>query len=116
VGLVGSTGSGTADTDHLTYRVAEPLTLTPRTRRIAPGRQVLAGTTVASIEIAAEYRDDPSSPNGLCQAHRVTPSRWQVTLPTGTMSVANASTGSAYKQFTTSTPSAATRRPASSGA
>ncbi len=35
------------------------------------------------MTVSAEYRDDPSSPDGLCTAHQVIPATWRILLPSG---------------------------------
>jgi len=39
--------------------------------------------TVAVIVLAAEYRDDPAGPGGLCTGHQVEAAAWRVTLASG---------------------------------
>jgi hypothetical protein len=53
---------------------------------------VLRPGFVASVPLAAEYRDDPQGWRGLCaQRHRFEPATWRVTLPSGSrMTVPNA--------------------------
>lgn len=99
VRLVGLNAAGVPDTERLTYRAPPFFTLTPRTRRIEAGRQAPTGIAVATIQIAASYRDDPTSANGLCQARRVIPARWRVTLATGSGTVANASNDDPFPAF-----------------
>jgi hypothetical protein len=99
IGLVGLNATGALDTMTLIYHVANVLTLTPRTARIEVGHEVRAGTTLATIQIEAEYRDQPhGSPTGLC-TKCVIPTRWRVTLATGPATVANADSNDPYTAF-----------------
>jgi hypothetical protein len=41
--------------------------------------------------MSAHYRDDPATSDGLCRAHRVIPSVWEVTMAGATKRVRNAS-------------------------
>jgi hypothetical protein len=54
---------------------------------------------VANLLLAAEYRDDPTSPNGLCSEHVVVPAFWRLVFPDGTMTVANSSYDPGYPNF-----------------
>jgi hypothetical protein len=81
--LTGLGAAGQPDTTTVSYPVSGPAILSPgaapasRQGRLAPGE--LAGTML----LAAPYRDDPASPNGLCTAHQVAPAGWRITLPAG---------------------------------
>jgi hypothetical protein len=99
IGLAGLTPSGAVDTVTLIYHVPKALTLTARAARIETGREAPAAVTVASIQIEAEYRDQPhGGPIGLC-TRRVIPARWRVTLATGSATVANVDRSDPYAGF-----------------
>lgn len=99
IGLVGLDLDGTEDTVSLIYQVPNGLILTPRAARIATGHDIPGATTIATIEIAAEYRDQPDGiPTGLC-TKRVIPARWRVTLVTGSATVANIDSNDPYTEF-----------------
>jgi hypothetical protein len=97
--LLGLNRSGMRDTTRSIYHLTQALTLTPRTPRVEDGNEVPAGTTVASIQIEAEYRDQPhGSPTGLCK-RPVIPARWRVTLATGSATVTNIDRSDPYSTF-----------------
>lgn len=66
-------------TPTLTSRVTGPAILSPR----AVAAHAPTGQLVGSIALSAEYRDDPTSPDGSCRIHLITPASWQVTVPGG---------------------------------
>ena len=78
VKLIGSDSGGVPDTQSLTYDVVAHLVLTAQAARVPVGQSPPAGEVVALIELAAEYRDDPTAPNGLCSANRVIPAQWHL--------------------------------------
>jgi hypothetical protein len=68
-----------------------PVTLTLLSQVLAPGvlspqvtSAIPAGSLAQEVSLTAEYRDDPSSPDGNCTSHWVIPARWSVRLPGGT--------------------------------
>jgi hypothetical protein len=87
--VVGVNGAGHPVTSNLTYPVAQQAVLSPGAPAIA-SQESLATSLAGWILLAAEYRDDPSAPNGLCTAHYVIPATWRITLPGGVLSVRNA--------------------------
>lgn len=80
--LAGRDTSGAVDTQVLRYSTAPGLVLTGNTQPVAEGQEVPPGIGV--LTLVAEYRDDPTSPNGLCVAHRVVPTSWRITWADGT--------------------------------
>lgn len=94
VALVGTDRAGLEITRTLTIPVDTDLVLTAHAHRVEPGHAGSSGEIVAAVMLAAEYRDDPSSPDGLCRRHQVIPTYWRLTLPGGVIrNVANTSTG-----------------------
>jgi hypothetical protein len=83
VTVVGLNAAGRPVTNPVRLTVAGNGELTPR--GTAPGADgtLRAGESAASILISAEYRDDPTSSNGLCTAHQLEPASFRVTLPAG---------------------------------
>jgi hypothetical protein len=98
--VVGTDKGGTHVTSVLTVTVPAGLMLTPRSSADPSRGQPPLGEVAAQIQMAAEYRDDPSSPNGLCDVHWVIPAAWLVSLSSGSTSVPNASPNSAPDPFT----------------
>jgi hypothetical protein len=100
VGPVRVTGlgdSGKAVTGTAAAVVTAPGVLSPGAVTIKGGMPV-AGSLTETISIAAEYRDDPASPTGLCTPHWVIPATWSVSLPGGiVLSVPNADPASQAK-------------------
>lgn len=80
--LVGLDGAGAVDTQVLRYSTVPGLVLTATAQPVPEGQEVSPGIGV--LMLAAEYRDDATSPNGLCDAHRVVPTSWRLTWPDGT--------------------------------
>lgn len=73
-----------AVTNMLTYRVQQHLVLTAHAVMPAPGRRSAAGRVTADLRLIAHYRDEPTSPDGLCDHHRVIPDAWHLGFPDGT--------------------------------
>ena len=96
--LIGLDRHGNPVTQALTYAVGSNLNLSPRAAAHPPG-QPPTGDVTASLSVAAYYRDDPSSPNGLCQQRRVIPALWRVRFRDGSRNVANASIDLGYPAF-----------------
>jgi hypothetical protein len=83
--LSGLNTAGQQVTSTITYQVAGTAVLSPHA---APAE------LAAIILLAAEYRDDPASPDGLCTAHQVMPASWRIVLGTGaSISVPNKGEG-----------------------
>ena len=82
VGLVGLDGVGAVDTQTLRYSTAPGLVLLASAQPVPEGQDISPGIGV--LMLAAEYRDDATSPNGLCDAHRVVPTSWRLTWADGT--------------------------------
>ena len=87
--VTGIDSAGGADTSTLAYSVTSPFVLSPNAVRVSVTGPPPPGEVVADLSLAADYRDDPSSPNALCNRHGVTPSSWRLTFPDGTRTVAN---------------------------
>jgi hypothetical protein len=85
-GVLTVVGLDTADavvTNPVRYTVPGSGELTPHGTAPAADGTLQAGESVASIVISAEYRDDPTSANGLCTAHQLEPASFRVTLSSG---------------------------------
>jgi hypothetical protein len=78
-------------TQTVSYPVAPDLILTARAARVTPGDFAPRGVVIGDLLMAAGYRDDPASPDGLCRAHLVIPAAWRLTLLHGESTVADAS-------------------------
>ena len=91
VRVTGVGGSGRTVTSSVTYRLSAPLVLSAETPRLEPGRPLPLSALVLSLAIVAEYRDDPTEPDGLCTRHSVVPTTWRVDLMGKTYHVGNAS-------------------------
>ena len=76
-------------TQTVSYPVATALVLTPRADRVPPGDVAPPGETVGDLMMAASYRDDPSSEDGICRSNLVVPTAWRLSLLRGTRTVAN---------------------------
>jgi hypothetical protein len=87
--VTGINSGGGADTPTLTYPITNLIVLSPNALRVAVTGGPPPGEVVADLSLAADSRRDPSSSNGLCNRHGVTPSSWRLTFPTGTRTVAN---------------------------
>ena len=86
----GISATGTVDTQIVSYPVAGTIRLTARTPTLADMQPPPAQEVVADLEMSTEYRDDPTSRDGLCHAnHVVVPASWRVTLAGGTQTVPN---------------------------
>ena len=83
VRIVGLDADGSAVTNTVTSRFKESLVLTPYGTFPPIGSGFPSNLTDAAVTLVAEYRDDPRSPDGLCERHRVVPAKWRVTLPNG---------------------------------
>jgi hypothetical protein len=89
IALVGIGSGGTTDTPTLTYAVTNRIVLTPNAARVSVTGTPPPGEVVADLSLAADYRDDPTSANALCNRQGVTPSSWRLTFPDGSTVVAN---------------------------
>jgi hypothetical protein len=89
IAVVGIGSGGATDTPTLTYTVTNGIVLTPNAARVSVTGPPPPGEVVADLSLAADYRDDPSSANGLCNRQGVTPSSWRLTFPDGPRTVAN---------------------------
>jgi hypothetical protein len=78
-------------TQTVSYPVAAGLILTPFAHRVPPGKIAPPGSVIADLLMAASYRDDPASQDGICHARLVVPASWRLTLLHGVRTVANAS-------------------------
>jgi hypothetical protein len=75
----------------VSYPVTGTIFLTPHAALLPNMQPPPTGEVVADLLMSAEYRDDPSSANGLCTANRVVPAGWRLTLAGGTRTVRNQS-------------------------
>lgn len=87
--LVGVDAAGQTVTQSVTYPVAPGLILTPETAPSTAGQSSFSGDITAALRIGAEYRDDPSAPDGLCTDHQVTPAAWVLTFGDGARTLPN---------------------------
>jgi hypothetical protein len=99
VKVVGTDAAGHPVTQAITYPVAPALVLSPHGNAIPVGGTVPLGEVVAVVQIAAEYRDDSSSPDGLCTEHQIVPALWQLIFSDGVEVVMNASDDPGYPAF-----------------
>jgi hypothetical protein len=91
--ITGVTATGRPATNTVTAAIAAPGVLAPYTPPVPDLAPVPPG--VLAWFLQAAYRDDATSPNGLCTAHYVIPARWRVRLPDGSVvTVPNADHGS----------------------
>jgi hypothetical protein len=91
--ITGVNANGRPATNTVTATIAAPGVLTPDTPAVHDLAPVPPG--VLAWLLQAAYRDDGTSPNGLCAAHYVIPARWRVRLPDGSVVlVPNADSGS----------------------
>lgn len=96
--LHGVDANGNADTQSVSYTVDRGLVLSPNAPPDA-GYQPPPGVVVAVLQVAASYRDDPTSPNGLCIQHTVVPASWVLRFPAGLRAVPNTSSDTGYPGF-----------------
>ncbi|HEY6276240.1 MAG TPA: hypothetical protein VIX86_07895, partial [Streptosporangiaceae bacterium] len=81
--LTGLGVAGRPVTGTVSSTVAGPAVLSPGAAPVSRLGRLAPGELVGTLLLAAEYRDDPASPDGLCTAHQVAPARWRITLPAG---------------------------------
>lgn len=89
--VTGVDAAGHAVTHAVSYPVVPGLVLSAHARRVPVEKVAPPGEAVANISMDAHYRDDPASPDGLCSAHRVVPSVWELAMGGETKRVQNAS-------------------------
>jgi hypothetical protein len=77
--VTGLDAARTPDTQTLRYDPVPGLLLTAGAHPIAEGHEIPRGIGV--LLLMANHRDDPTSANGLCDAHHVTPVSWRLTWP-----------------------------------
>jgi hypothetical protein len=87
----GADTMGRIVTQTVSYDVAAPVALTAHAAMLPNMQPPPAGEVVADLLMSASYRDDNSSPNGLCTTHRVIPETWRLTFAGVTRTVANVS-------------------------
>jgi hypothetical protein len=88
--VIGLDAAGRADTTTVHFRTAPAFVLTPHPATVPHGQPEPVGTVVGDLGVFAEYRDDPTSRDGLCERHRVIPTTWLVTFTDGRqLTVAN---------------------------
>ena len=91
VRVVGLGRSGLPDTSAVTPMIRFPAILSPGAAALPAEGSWPPADVVATIQLIAEYRDDPSSPDGLCTSHQVIPAAWQITLPVVQMRITDTS-------------------------
>jgi hypothetical protein len=97
VRVTGLGAHGEAVTGTATGWIAAPSALSPGAMTTKAGLPS-PGSLTETISIVAEYRDDPTSQNGLCTPHWVVPATWAVTLAGGiVLSVPNTDPASQAK-------------------
>jgi hypothetical protein len=89
VGIIGIGRNGHPDTSAVTLPIGFPAILSPRAAALPAHDSWPPGEVVASIQLIAEYRDDPASPDGLCTSHQVSPAAWQITLPAAQLRISD---------------------------
>jgi len=95
--LTGVGAAGQPVTTTVTAAIAGAGVLGPNTAPVRDLAPPPPGSMIYAWSLMAEYRDDPTSPNGLCADH-VMPVDWRVQLPSGTIvTVPNADTGSPFR-------------------
>jgi hypothetical protein len=85
--VVGLGRSGLPDTSAVAPLIGFQAILSPRAAALPADGTWPPADVVATIQLIAEYRDDPSSPDGLCTSHQVIPAAWQITLPVAQMRI-----------------------------
>jgi hypothetical protein len=81
--LTGLDLAGRPVTSTVTDPVTGPAVLSPDAAPVSRQGRLAPGELVGTLLLAAAYRDDAASPDGLCTAHQVAPARWRLTLPAG---------------------------------
>jgi hypothetical protein len=81
--ITGVSASGRADTSTLTAVIPSPGVLAPNMQPVRDLAPVPLG--ILTWLLAADYRDDPTSPDALCIAHYVIPAGWRVRLADGSL-------------------------------
>lgn len=95
--VTGVNAAGRPVTSAVTAKVAAPGVLGPDTPSLRDLAGPAPGNVIYGLPLMAEYRDDATSPNGLC-TDRVTPLRWLVQLPGGlVIMVPNTDSGSPFR-------------------
>jgi hypothetical protein len=95
--LTGVNSAGQPVTNTVTAAIAGPGVLGADTAPVHEFAAPPPGTMVYAWSLMAEYRDDATSPNGLCVDH-VIPVGWRVQLPGGSIIVIpNADSGSPFR-------------------
>jgi hypothetical protein len=95
--LTGVGPTGRRVTNPVTATIAGPGVLGPDTAAVRDLAAAPPGTMIYAWSLLAEYRDDATSPNGLCADH-VVPPDWRVRLPGGSIIVIpNADSGSPFR-------------------
>jgi hypothetical protein len=89
VGLTGVSADGTPRTATQRYSTSSPLSLSARTPALDNNGDLPTGATAAHLHLAAGYRDDPTSADGLCTRNEVVPASFRLTLLGGTRLVPN---------------------------
>ncbi len=97
--VTGTDRTGHAVTETIAYGVEPGLVLTARSAPVPAGSSAPPGETVGNLLLAAEYRDDPTSPDGTCSTNRVVPASWRLHFPDGEKTVPNAGTDPGNPMF-----------------
>jgi hypothetical protein len=87
--VAGVDKAGRVVTQTVTYTVRGTIVLTPHAEVVPDGQNgPPPGVVEAVLILGANYRDDPTTPNGLCQ-NTVVPTAFRVSLAGGARTVAN---------------------------
>lgn len=99
--VTGASAAGRSVTNTVTATVAAPGVLEPDTPPARAGAALPSGAIAWPLR--AEYRDDPTGPNGLCVGHYVIPAHWRVRLDGGSVVVVpNADSGNPVRGLSSS--------------
>jgi len=99
--LSGVDAAGRPVTSTISAAIAGPGVLEPDMAPVPDGSATPSG--MLAFLLSAEYRDDPTSPDGLCLGHYVIPARWRARLPSGpVILVPNADSGSPFREHNSS--------------
>lgn len=98
--LAGLDATSRRVTQSVRYPVATPAVLSPDAPRVTQLTALSPGELVGVMVLSAEYRDDPSSPDGICAARRIVPAIWRIQLPSGaSVTVPNSDSLDTGRQF-----------------
>jgi hypothetical protein len=63
--------------------------VTATVRAAVPAPIVLGRASAASVDLVAEYRDDPTAADGLCRPHWIAPYSWRLEVAARQLTVRN---------------------------